>query len=253
MRLTLRFLLPLALVLAVFGYMALPLVDKLTLGWFVRDMETRSQVLARSMEQPLISLLSQKKGNQIVLYFNQIQETGRLYAIGFCDRSEVLRYKTGTFPSQLKCFSKTLSGEPVSQTLSLPSGMLQASVFPIQGEQGPEGKLVFLHDMSFVAHRSAETRRYMLSLFVILGLMISFVTVLVAQLSWREFVQRLRKSLRAGNILKGIGQLRGTELAPLAKDLRALMRDIEVDRNAKVGGNASVKHIGRDGRCTCWS
>ena len=42
MRLSLRFVLPLMLVLAGIAYAVAPLVDKLTLGWFVRDMDIRS-------------------------------------------------------------------------------------------------------------------------------------------------------------------------------------------------------------------
>ncbi len=199
----------------------------------MRDLESRSQVLASSMEQTLAELFREKKHSQIEPYLKRIQDAGRIYAIGICDPTSVLRYKTATFPPTLKCFSKALTGDPISQTVDVPTGMLQSSVFLLQGNSGTIGKLVFLHDMSFVAHRSAETRRYMLYLFVIVGLLISLVTVVVAQLSWRELVFRLRKSLRAGNVLKGIRQLRGTELAPLAKDLRALMHDIENDRRSR--------------------
>ena len=39
MRLSLRFLLPLALVLAGLAYAVIPLVDTLTLKWFMRDLE----------------------------------------------------------------------------------------------------------------------------------------------------------------------------------------------------------------------
>ena len=50
MRLSLRFLLPLALVLAGLAYAVIPLVDTLTLKWFVRDLELRSQLIAGMME-----------------------------------------------------------------------------------------------------------------------------------------------------------------------------------------------------------
>ncbi len=41
MRFSLRFLLPLALVLAGLAYAVIPLVDMLTLKWFMRDLELR--------------------------------------------------------------------------------------------------------------------------------------------------------------------------------------------------------------------
>ena len=50
MRLSLRFLLPLALVLAGLAYAVIPLVDTLTLKWFVRDLEIRSELIGRMVE-----------------------------------------------------------------------------------------------------------------------------------------------------------------------------------------------------------
>jgi trehalose 6-phosphate synthase len=42
LRLSLRFLLPLALVLVLFAYAAVPFTEKLTVRWFVRDLDIRS-------------------------------------------------------------------------------------------------------------------------------------------------------------------------------------------------------------------
>jgi hypothetical protein len=41
-RLSLRFIPPLALVLGLFAYAVVPLMDNLTLRWFVRDLDIRS-------------------------------------------------------------------------------------------------------------------------------------------------------------------------------------------------------------------
>ena len=41
MPLSLRFVVPLALALAAIAYAVVPLVDRLTFQWFVRDLETR--------------------------------------------------------------------------------------------------------------------------------------------------------------------------------------------------------------------
>ena len=43
MRLSLRFLIPLLLALALFAYAAVPLVDTLMTRWFVRDLDIRAQ------------------------------------------------------------------------------------------------------------------------------------------------------------------------------------------------------------------
>jgi len=46
MRLSLRFVIPLAIVLAAIAYAVIPLVDKLTVQWAVRDLDIRSAFVA---------------------------------------------------------------------------------------------------------------------------------------------------------------------------------------------------------------
>jgi hypothetical protein len=58
MRLSLRFLFPLALVLAGLAYAVIPLVDSLTLKWFVKDLEMRAELIGRMVEAPLGDLLT---------------------------------------------------------------------------------------------------------------------------------------------------------------------------------------------------
>ena len=85
MRLSLRFLLPLALVLAGLAYAVIPLVDTLTLKWFMRDLELRSQLIAGMMEAPLTDLLASESKAKLSVYFHRIIKDERLFALGFCD------------------------------------------------------------------------------------------------------------------------------------------------------------------------
>ena len=50
MRLSLRFVLPLMLVLAGIAYAVTPLVDRLTLSWFVHDLNSRSSLIANTIQ-----------------------------------------------------------------------------------------------------------------------------------------------------------------------------------------------------------
>ncbi len=50
MRLSLRFIIPLLLALTAIAYAVVPLVDQLTLRWFVRDMDIRSRLIANTIE-----------------------------------------------------------------------------------------------------------------------------------------------------------------------------------------------------------
>jgi len=88
--------------------------------------------------------------------------------------------------------------------------------------------------MSFVERRSADTRRYLIGLFVVLGIVISLVTVFIAQLSWRGWVAGVRVLLRGEGIVQPFSQQPGagnnSDLHPLASDLRALLREIDLSR-----------------------
>ena len=48
MPLSLRFVVPLALALAAIAYAVVPLVDRFTFQWFVRDLDARGAVIAKT-------------------------------------------------------------------------------------------------------------------------------------------------------------------------------------------------------------
>jgi trehalose 6-phosphate synthase len=101
----------------------------------------------------------------------------------------------------------------------------------------PIGQLVLVHDMSFVARRSRETREYLFLFFVGLGLTVALITVIIAQLSWRGWVQGARALLRGERLIPIPGGSRGNvpppELRPIAHDLRALIEDLEADHRSR--------------------
>ena len=62
MRLSLRFVIPLALALAAIGYGIVPLVDDLTLRWAVRDLDMRAGLIASAAQEPFSDLLDAESG-----------------------------------------------------------------------------------------------------------------------------------------------------------------------------------------------
>ncbi|HEX9194531.1 MAG TPA: hypothetical protein VF854_00810, partial [Azonexus sp.] len=82
MKLSLRFVLPLMLVLAGIAYAVTPLVDQMTLRWFVRDLDIRSSLIANTIQEPLQEQLAAGKKAKIGDFFTRITQDERLYAIG---------------------------------------------------------------------------------------------------------------------------------------------------------------------------
>ena len=234
MNLSLRFVLPLALVLAMIAYGVIPLVDSLTLKWFVRDLEIRAELMVSTMEGPLSELLVSDSKDKILTYFTRIMQDERLYALGFCDLNNRLLYKTQTYPDEATCES-TASLMPDSFTvLKLNRGPLHMASASIESKGHSVGRLLLLHDMSFIQQRSSDTKWYVFYLFAGLGAVISLVTVLVAHLSWKGWVAGVRAMLKGEGLLTPLTQeQQAPELRPLAKDLRSLVQALEADRRMR--------------------
>jgi len=234
MRLSLRFLLPLALVLAGLAYAVIPLVDTLTLKWFVRDIEIRSELIAHMVEGPLVDLLVAESKPKLLNYFHRIIQDERLFAIGFCDRDGRLAYKTLTYPDSISCDGTSTIKAGQTALLGLTQGAVHISAVGIEGNGRVWGRLMLIHDMSWVERRSSDTKWYLFYLFAIIGAVISLVTVLVAHLSWRGWVAGVRAMLRGEGLVALIGDKEpGADLHPVAQDLRALIHDLEADKRMR--------------------
>jgi len=205
MRLSLRFLLPLALVLAGLAYLLIPLVDTLTLKWFVRDLEIRSELIGRMVEAPLAELLTAESKVKVLNYFHRIIQDERLYAVGFCDHDGKVAYKTLTYPDSIPCDGAGTIKAGQTALLQLNQGAVHVAAVGIEGNGRKLGRLMLVHDMSWVERRSSDTKWYLYYLFAIIGAVISLVTVLVAHLSWLGWVSGVRAMLRG----EGLAALRG--------------------------------------------
>jgi trehalose 6-phosphate synthase len=233
MRLSLRFIIPLLVVLAAFAYAMLPLVDRLTERWFVRDLDMRANLIANAVQEPLPDLLRAGNRSRIAQFFSKITEDERLYGLGYCSSPQASPLATKTLPPAIACDDLTRYSGPSGHVLESPSGKLLVSVRPLVTDSAPEGKLVLVHDMSFVERRSNETRQYLFYFFVGLGLTISLITVVIAQLSWRGWEQGVRALLRGEGLLRPANTSSRPAFAPIANDLRALIRDIEAEHRAR--------------------
>src|SRR5690349_21862321 len=84
MRLSLRFIIPLLLAVGAIAYAVVPLVDELTLRWFMRDLDIRSTLIANTVHDQLEDLVRTRNRSRIPQLFARITRDERLFAIGFC-------------------------------------------------------------------------------------------------------------------------------------------------------------------------
>jgi trehalose 6-phosphate synthase len=227
MRLSLRFIIPLAIAIAAFAYAAIPLVDRLTFNWFVRDLDARAALVANTVHDQLADLIVHGTRTKILRYFSKITQDERLFAVGYCSSDRNQLYSTTAFPPVLRCKELEKFEDPSMHVLKSAQGLLHISVWPIVQDGTELGRLVLVHDMSFVERRSEETKRFVFYFLVAIGAIVSLITVVIAQLSWQGWVRGIRALLHGEGLLRPAEKINVPELRPLARDLRSLMRDIQ--------------------------
>ncbi|WP_309246742.1 hypothetical protein [Ramlibacter montanisoli] len=99
-RLQLRFLVPLVIILTGTAYLALPLMDRLTLRWFARDLDMRGALVATALSDSLTDV--ETRGRKLQAIFDRAVQDERLVAIGWCVGEQVVR-RTARFPQDLTC------------------------------------------------------------------------------------------------------------------------------------------------------
>jgi trehalose 6-phosphate synthase len=234
MRLSLRFILPLTVVLAGLAYAVIPLVDTMTLKWFVRDLDIRSKLIASTVEGPLVDLLAAESKSKMVTFLNRLTQDERLYAVGFCDRDNKLLYKTPTYPESIPCDGTAAVTPERTAVLQLAQGAVHVSAAEMQGNGRLLGRLMLVHDMSWIERRSSDTKWYLFYLFAVIGAVISLVTVMVAHLSWKGWVAGVQSMLRGEGLLSLLGNHRhAAELQPVARDLRTLIHQLESEKRMR--------------------
>ena len=103
MRLSLRFIVPLLVVLAAFAYAVLPLVDGLTVRWFMRDLDIRATLIANTVREPIANAIRSGDTARVVQALTRITEDERVYAVAFCESPLATPLSAGTLPPDMRC------------------------------------------------------------------------------------------------------------------------------------------------------
>jgi trehalose 6-phosphate synthase len=236
LRLQLRFLLPLALVLVAAALVALPLMDRMTMRWFARDLDERGAMLADALSDSIERALDNPAagGAPLQAVLDRTARDERLVAVAVClDTGERMRSSAG-FPSSLDCGSAKRLAQQEVPRYSLPSGTAHVAWRAIGSEKTPHAALVLLHDLGFIERRNADTRSQLVALIAGLGLAIALITIVVTQLSWRRWIKGAQALLSGGSELP-VQRAPPGELAPVANELRARLRDLEDEFRRSLG------------------
>ncbi|MDH3210684.1 MAG: trehalose-6-phosphate synthase, partial [Burkholderiaceae bacterium] len=222
-----RFLIPLVLTLVAAAYLALPLMDQLTLHWFSRDLSSRGVLVTNALADSIAEAMVETEGARLQTVFDRTVEDERLVAIGLCSLDGTLLQRTANYPNDLHCRAANAAASRPDPRLVVAGGAVHVGVYQVNADAKPVATLVLLQDLSFIDLRSQDTRRYLIVFITVLGFIIALITVIVAQLSWRGWVSGVRGILRGEGLLRPLTLISSPEMTPFAADLRARLRDLE--------------------------
>src|SRR5207247_5332479 len=139
MRLSLRFLIPLLLALGAFAYAVVPLVDQLTLRWFVTDLDGRASLIANTVQESVQDLVRAANRARMLQVFTRITRDERLYAMAFCQSAGAQPVATPTLPSAIRCSNLDRFSGSSGHLLQRAEGPLLVSGRPLEAEtsRGP--------------------------------------------------------------------------------------------------------------------
>ncbi|WAC72154.1 trehalose-6-phosphate synthase [Roseateles sp. SL47] len=234
--LQIRFLVPLMVTLTLAALLALPLLDRMTLRWFSRDLSARGAMVAKTLSLAISDIEPNAKLDRLRGLLERGVLDERLVGIALCSATNEQILSTKGFPGSLTCQEARTMARQQDPRLELSSGAVHIGDFPVNAQQADSDRLVLLHDLSLPDRRSIDTRRYMIIFITVLGLAVAGITMVVAQLSWRGWVSGMRAILRGEGLVRpllpgggagGAGDSPPPELQPLEVEIRQHLRELE--------------------------
>jgi trehalose 6-phosphate synthase len=210
-------------------------LTRVTREWFEKDVVLRSKLAVASATHGLATNWhGDSKGLAETLA--DITRDERIMGAAACSRDGTLLAATDAYPEEFSCGAVVAranhefpaGGDSWSMTSELPSGRVQLSASLIETNNGSQGLVLLVHDLSFMSRREATTRNLLLGAFFVLSLGASVVTLFAARLAWRGWTVELRRAL------SGDGK---REFQPLARHVRTLVNELvsERERQASSG------------------
>jgi len=219
LQLSLRFIFPLALVLCAFALVMLPLIDELTARWFLRDLDSRSQVLGMSLHDPMVDFVGMQDAESIQMLLDRSVRDTHARAIAFCDMSGRLLYHSSGFPSGLGCRGRAPADLRVAEVALDQNGLAL-------------GKLVLAQDTGFIERRTIEFRNFLYAIFLMMFVVISALGAWMAHWSWQGWLQSMKSVLRRERVSRGTVSA-PPEFRPLVGDLRAMLHEMTLERRVQ--------------------
>jgi trehalose 6-phosphate synthase len=233
-KLVVRFFLPLFGALAVMALVLTPLADRMLAQWFRSDVEIRSRLVWNSVARPLSGLLAADNGGAITDLFNAVARDERVLAMGRCSAEGRLLEHSASWPPALACAPSLPPAQGAFVEDTVGGGPILSASFPLVDSAGRASRIIIVHDLSFVARRTAEAWAYMIAAIAALGAVSALVTIAMARLTLAGWLSSMRDSLARG--ADAPSDVRADPaLAPVVDEIQQLLRDLDISRATSAG------------------
>ncbi len=252
LRLAFVFILPPGIVLGLLAAGVFALVQPMLRN--NSDLEQQLRFVAHALEDPVNGALASNDNASLRRLLNQLTRDSPIVAIAVCDAPAHVLAASDGFPADVGCGDRTDSSASVHgssfamwgrslrvhhvdipvhadallQTRPSAAGALGTAHSQID-QMAPRIELLVIRNPASVRPAGEETQRYLLWLFVGSGISLALITTLLANWSWRTWVDGVRHILRSGDQARSMERA-APEIQPLLGDLRRLLRSVHEDR-----------------------
>jgi len=204
-----------------------PMASKVVERWSQRDVELRSRLIFNSVRDQVVGSLAGAGDGNLVSFFERIAQDERVLGLGYCSEAGELRHATTRMARSIDCRALARAKAEAFATVAEGGQRLLVGAFPLPaGSSG--GRLVILHDLSFVAERAARARIYtaLTLLGVIVGVgFLAAAAVLGILRGWSRLVRSAIADARAPGQAAGRG-----EALLIPAEVRSLLMEFRHER-----------------------
>ncbi|HUU24750.1 MAG TPA: trehalose-6-phosphate synthase [Methyloceanibacter sp.] len=205
-----------------------PLVTAIVEGWSHRDLELRSRLLFRSIEDRMASAIASTGQSSITPFFERLASDEKLVALGFCDDEGKLHYATGLFPGGLECQELPRGNVEAFTTLRTAHRRLLLSVFPVRAGDR-RGHVVLMHDMNFIDARARQARIYVALALIGLAVGLGLLATALIQGLLRGWQRSIKAQIEEAKLVSGPISV-GGERSRFDREIQSLLREFGIER-----------------------
>ena len=205
-----------------------PLVTSMIDDWSRRDVEMRSSLVFKSVQEPLASMLAGGETSRIQSLFERVASDSRVMAVAFCRGDGAPEIASKLMPASLTC-EKIARGDTESFSSVRVNGReTLIGSFPISTPEA-SGHFVIVHDLSFADRRGAEARRYVSMLLGGIVLLSGALAIALVFFLIRRWMQTFKRAVASAANADGKSEV-GSGFGVLDREMRQVLRQLKIGR-----------------------